>query len=75
MNEKDRKFHESKKRLLEGMVELLGEGITKVIPFPDNDDVPNYLRKLDEIERLSRESKIMLRKTRSYNSQYQPSYS
>lgn len=54
MSKKSKTFEQRRKALLAAMLaHTRGPVIKKVLPFR-NDDVPRYLRKLDEFERQSR---------------------
>lgn len=53
-------FEESRKALLVGLTaQAKGKGTEKVIRF-NNDDVPEFLRKLDEFEARSRKTCLMV---------------
>lgn len=57
---KDKEFKESQKRLRQVLRERFGDKIIEVtIPFR-NDDLPKFLRRLEEFEEESAKSKLMI---------------
>ncbi len=60
MSDKNKFFEQRRKALLAAMLaHTRGPVVKKGIPFR-NDDVPRYLRKLDEYERQSRDANLVV---------------
>jgi hypothetical protein len=60
MGKVTRSFEEGRKELLVKMsARSRKQAISKVIPFRNN-DVPNYLRKLDKFEEKSRQANLVV---------------
>ncbi|MBM4047589.1 MAG: hypothetical protein FJ279_20990 [Planctomycetes bacterium] len=62
MPKADASFEQSRKALLERVLaNTRGQVAEKVIPFRDNQDVPNFLRWLDKVEQESRKSRLVVK--------------
>jgi hypothetical protein len=54
-------FEKTKKNLLKRMISRKsGKSVQQVVPF-QNDDVPTFLRNLDEFEKQSKKSRVLVR--------------